>query len=137
MEYEQQPMAEIKSSRVLSMLGGNWGRAIVFTSLALVLAACTNPGVKSTISVEAVMDVCSGDECFSATIPAELSATVDGEETKIPSSGGAGSITLDKVGSVQVTARWGTLVKKVDILTSDGFTQTVTIKFDETARVAE
>ena len=137
MEYEQKPMAEIESSRVLSMLGGKWGRTIVLTSLALVLAACATPEEKSSVSVEAVMDVCSRDECFTAAVPAELSATVNGEEIKIPSSDGTGSITLGAVGSVQVTARWGTLVKQADILTNDGSAQTVTLKFDKTARVAE
>lgn len=137
MEYEQKPVAEIKSSRVISMLGGKWGRTIVLTSLALLLAACATPEEKSSISVEAVMDVCSRDECFTATVPAELSATVNGEEIKIPSPDGTGSITLGSVGSVQVTARWGTVVKELDILTSDGSAQTVTIKFDETARVSE
>ncbi|MFJ2618728.1 hypothetical protein [Glutamicibacter sp. NPDC087344] len=108
---------------------------VTLALLALAMTACSSTVSPPSLSVESVIDVCEHDNCFTAKVPAELSVIINGEEKHITSSDGSGSVTLDSSGAVQVIARWSSLEKKVDLLMSDGSAQSVTIKFDEAARI--
>lgn len=137
MEYELKSMAEIKPSRVLPMLGRTWAKGLALASSALIAAGCSTSDTSQSLSVDAVMDVCAKNDCFTVKVPANLSVTVNGHEVSIPSSNGSGTVALESVGAVQVTARWNSFEKTADLMISDGSAESVTIKFDEIARVTE
>ncbi|MGP9652502.1 hypothetical protein ACT3TP_18775, partial [Glutamicibacter sp. AOP38-B1-38] len=75
MEYELKSMAEIKPSRVLPMLGRTWAKGLALASFALIAAGCSTSDTSQSLSVDAVMDVCAKNDCFTVKVPANLSVT--------------------------------------------------------------